>query len=686
MGVILYELLTGRPPFRGATVLETLEQVKTAEPVAPSRLVPGLPADVETIALKCLQKDPAKRYESAVALVGDLRRFQAGEPIVARPVGSLERVWRWCRRNPMLAGLTAAAATLLILAAGSAGVAAIQYRLIAREAEDRARTEAKAKTELETHLYDHRIALAHRELSVDNLGRARELLDACPLGLRQWEWYFLKRLGRFDPKTLLGPEEGVYGVAFSSDGRRLAAANGDGTVRLFDAETGEELLTLRGHNDYVFSVAYHPDGKHLASASADRTVKVWDLTTRREVFSRAGHAGSFIGAAYGLAFSPDGCCLAAGGEGGSLILWDAADGRKIRELLGHKQPATSVTFSPDGRILASASLGGDLMIWDAATGRLLKTLQAEGAPISAVAFRPDGRCVATASYSRLVQVWDTSTGEILHTLRGHTGLVTGVAFSRDGRRLASIGGEDKTVKLWDVDSGQEVLNLRGHTFFCQCVVFNPEGGRLASSSLDRTIRLWDATPLTEGEGQESLTLRHDHEVWSVAFSPDGRRIASASWDKTVRIWDAASGARLRTLDQAGFVFHVAFRPPDGQYLAASVGLLGPIGPMDGVVKVWDATTGRRVLTAPAYPLLHRGVRPDGRRLLTEGGRVMSCEFLTRVPARRSATWAATARSSGRWCSAPTAAAWPRPVTTAASRCGMPLGWSGSNRNRSWTVP
>jgi WD40 repeat protein len=641
LGSILCEILTGRPAYTGRTGHEILRKAARGDTTdALARLgASGADPDLRALAGDCLAVEPRDRPRDAGVVAARLTAH-LGEVQEKLRSSELARVEAYARaeeaQHTAVAAqarlraerkgrrLTMALAASVFAVAGIAMVAANQYRLIAHqkerlrnEAVELARVEVAAKNELEASLYFHRIALAHRELLADNLGRAQALLKDCPAGLRQWEWDYLNRLCRVEPMILRGSEKGVCGAAFSPDGRLLAAANGDGAIGLFDVETGERLQPLLGHKDYVFTVVFHPDGKHLASASADRTVKVWDLTTKKETFSRAGLKGVFTGAAYSLAFSPDGRRLASGGEDESIIISDATSGQELFRLPGHEGLARSVAFSPDGLLLASGNWRGFLRIWDAQTYQLLHTIptqdysiSASGFPITAVAFSPDSRWLATANYDRLVKIWDVRTGARIHTVRGHTGLVIGLAFSRDGRRLAS-GGEDKTVKLWNADTGQEVLNLRGHTAQCQCVTFSPDGRRLASANLDATIRIWDATPLKGNEGLESLTLPHGHEVWSVAFSPDGRWIASGSWDNTVKLWDATSGAPLYTLDHSGPVFCVAFRPPDGKHLASTVLLGGP-----SVVTVWDTTTYQKDFPIPQDdPVYCLAFSPDGQYLI-----------------------------------------------------------------------
>jgi WD40 repeat protein len=655
LGAILYELLTGRPPFRGATVLETLQQVKSAEPVPPSRLVPALPLDLETIALKCLQKEPSRRYVSASALGADLRRFQADEPTLARPTGLVEGAWRWCKRNQAVAALMAAVVTLLVAVAGSATTAALQYRLVAskeerlrNEAQDRAEAEAQAKQNLEASLYFHRIALAHRELSRDNLGLAQELLDKCPAGLRQWEWHYLKRLCRTEPVVLKDAAE-VRSIAFSPDGERLASAGGNGVIKIRSSKTGEVLQTLSANAEVVNSVAFHPGGKNLASASADGKVRVWDLTAAEVVFTCPGFSGRHFETAYIVAFSPDGRWIASA-SGGVVNIWDWRHPQlpPLLALPGHEERPISLAYSPDGRLLASGSWRGDVMIWEAETGgQPLHTLSGHRHPISSLTFSPDSLRLLSASFDGQLIVWNPRSGQRLDTLRGHDGRALGVAFSPDGLRIASVG-EDKMVRLWETASRQEVLVLREHSDMCESVAFSPDGLILASAGQDATIRLWEATPLRGNEGLEVLTFsEHAGGVFSIAICPDGQRIASAGVaapgciETPVKVWDVRSGqVSAEFTGHASVVFSVAWHP-DGR----RIGSFGwDAKQMMDLVKVWDSRDGRQAFTLPLDSDA-MAFSPDGRHLIT-GGKNGTLQVWDAQTGRRIGTLGTHARALG----------------------------------------
>jgi WD40 repeat protein/serine/threonine protein kinase len=664
LGAILYELLAGRPPHQGPTRLDTIIQVLTAEPVAPRRLRPELPRDLETICLKCLQKEPYQRYGDALELAEDLRRFRGHEPIRARRVRWTERLLLWARRRPLQAAVFGLAALVLVLGGLGAGavwlwqeaeqareqlagekqqteLAFQREQTAAREAGRARQAERQARDDLDQVLYLRRVGLAHAEWRLNEMAQAVALLEECPRERRHWEWSYVHHLCHAELRELRGHTGGVQAVAVSRDGQRLASASLDKTVRVWDAQTGRQVQVLAGHTSAVHSVAFSPDGKRLASASLDRTVRLWDAETGRPDRVLKGHTSGVRS----VAFSPDGRQLASASNDKTVRIWDTQTGRPVRVLKGHTNWVGSVAFSPDGQRLATGSYDTRARVWDVSTGKPALVLKGHIGNVMSVAFSPDGKRLATASVDRTVQVWDAKTGQSLRVLRGHTDFVDSVAFSPDGQRLASAS-YDKTVRIWDVQTGQSVRVLQGHTLPIRGVAFSPDGQRLVTGSNDQTLRIWDAWidpctlvlngPLTVSSalalspdqqrlarvlqdfnvrlwdarlGREVLVLRgHTGPVRKLAFSPDSRRLASASEDKTVRVWDAQSGQLALVLrGHTRGVIQVAFSPDGLRLSTASV---------DTTVRFWNAHTGKptAVVRGLTRPVLGMVFSPDSRWL------------------------------------------------------------------------
>ncbi|NER49013.1 MAG: hypothetical protein F6J92_20395, partial [Symploca sp. SIO1A3] len=384
--------------------------------------------------------------------------------------------------------------------------------------------------------------------------------------------------------TLSGHQSSVKikSVSFSPDGKLLASGSWDNTTKIWDLEEGGEPLTLSGYQFGTESVSFSPGGKLLASGSGNK-IKIWNLEERGELLTLSGHQSSVKS----VSFSPNGKFLASGSSDKTIKIWDLEKGGEPLTLSGHQGFVESVSFSPDGKFLASGSWDKTIKIWDLEEGGESLTLSGHQAWVNSVSFSPNGKFLASGSDDKTIKIWNLEKeGEPL-TLSGHQDSVSSVRFSPDGKLLTS-GNSDKTIKIWNLEKGGELLTLSGNQGLVTSVSFSPDGKLLASGGEDHTVKIWDLE-----KREEPLTLSgHQDSVFSVRFSPNGKLLASGSDDNTIKIWDLEKRGELLTLSgHQGWLESVSFSP-DGKLLAS--------GSDDNTIKIWDLEKRGELLTLSGH--------------------------------------------------------------------------------------
>jgi eukaryotic-like serine/threonine-protein kinase len=599
-------------------------------------LNPGVPKDLETICLKCLQKEPSKRYQTANELADELDRFRRGEPILARPVGPAGRTWRWCRRRPALA----AALVAVMILAGVSTTAAVRMAL-AQEGRERERYRAS-------------IQLAAARIEEGSIAVALETLLDCPERFRHWEWGYLVAQCHREVLTLgeardaarnetleLANLGGGWRCAFGSGDERVGVFHPRGIAQAWEVASGKPLwsfrealdpeigiawlpdwsgvvvarsnvvevvrsgdpanrLRLLGHRQFIRRLALNRDGRWVAAYAADSYVRVWNTIDGQEV-----SAFPVVPGVQRLFFTGDGTRLVvASPEEGAT--YDVRTGKELSRLVGDTNHCVSVMPDPDGGRFLTVSYLPD--VWDAdlrlwTTNGLvsdLGTVRTFGYPEAR--FSSDRSTFFIAGHGSTAAVREALTGRSLFAIP--TRVISG-AFSPDGQRLATHGGTS-IIRLWEPASGRELLQLKGHTEPVHDVDFSHDGRLLASVSAFGTLKLWSALPGREIQRNPSLP-------WELAHTSDGRKVANAYLMDQIAVRDPHSGQLLAQLRRQRRTTTALTISPDDRLLAA--------GDHFGEIAIWELASGRLLRTWRAHEFFVAKVAytRDGRFFLSSGG-------------------------------------------------------------------
>ena len=623
LGVLLYELLTGKTPFDTRELMaigldEMRRTIREREPARPStrlasmlaeeltatakrraseasQLISVLRGDLDWIVIKALEKDRTRRYDTANGLAMDLQRYLDNEPVLARPPGQFYRLNKLVRRNKLAFAAAAGIASALLCGIGASTWQAARATRAGKEALANARAtqqaqvrESIARAQTRRLLYVADINLAHRALEEGSISRADELLRAYEHNagqddLRGFEWFALKRLCRGDQAYSFPPQTYIpMCVAFSPDGKLLATGSGNqdssepehgvardrrGELKLFDAATKRELITFPQQTAWVTSITFSPDGQTLAAARSDGITIFWKLTGEKTA-ELPGRRGDCINA---LSFSPDGQALASASSDGMLSIWSTTR-RCVDFATNLVHTLSTLAFTPDGRRLAAAGTGFQITLVDTLTTNLL-AIPWPGTYIGGLAFSPDGKTLAIANVNTWVRLLDLDS--LSRNAATISSLVENMYWPHNVRPPLNMA------------VATNVAGLGQHQDCVTSVAFLPDGSKLVTASLDNTLKIWDlrlrkAVAVLKG---------HRGSVLQLAVSADGTTIASISTDRTVRLWRVEREQEADVLGHPAGVWSTCYSG-DGKWLAS--------GCFDGSIRLWDAATRQCVQRFPGH--------------------------------------------------------------------------------------
>jgi WD40 repeat protein/serine/threonine protein kinase len=666
LGMILYEMLTGQPPFRAGSVLETLEQIKAQKPLPPSQLLAKKDAKLDAPCLRCLEKDPRRRYANAAALADDLNRYRSSQ---AGKAGATSTPIKTQTRRPTVVALQTILAIISTVGSGLTvwqvfqaehGKQAAEAALSQNDEEaalvaplsgalggDPAKPVLPHQSPTTAHHAPAALLAFERAMAGFDQGDASQGMHWLARSLQETpsEDQPLQHLIRANLaywRTQLNALQYSFShrgpveiVGFSADGNRAfticrvrsSAADQHMELRVWDLLRGKPASDPIVQKEPITCAVLSPDGRMIIVAGADGLARLWDVNGNRPISQPLRHEGAITA----VAFSPNGQRVLTASADGTARLWNAQTGQPAGSPLKHLGAVTALAFSADGALVATAGADHSVRLWDASTGLPAHSQSGvwergdvkHDGPVTALAFSPNGRMLLSGSDDRSARLWDATTGRPIGGPLPHKDRVLAVTFSPDGMFLVT-GSADRTARLWETATGKPIGSPLQHVSAVNNVQVSADGYKLFATSSDFSAQLWDLSPASSwirphrleagsAESAKSLLLSRLEKVTTAVLSPDGRRVLTGSLDGTAKLWEIADGMmRYPALQHRGRISAVSFSPDGQNVLTAS---------WDWTARLWDAKTGKPI----GSPIQHNSTicsaafSRDGTKIITGAG-------------------------------------------------------------------